>query len=183
MTPTPLSPLGSVLAAAGRQPGDYSGKIDVKLTPEMPARRAMQAVLLQLLNTLEADVPGTVRDTDTEFLHDLRVAVRRSRSAVRLCGDVLAAGVPEAFRGEFKWLGDVTAPSRGLDVYLLGYGDMAGRLLSATPADSPPTQLQPITIMTFRLSKEPRGQHYDHKWGGWGSNPRPADYESAALTG
>jgi hypothetical protein len=21
------------------------------------------------------------------------------------------------------------------------------------------------------------------KWGGWGSNPRPADYESAALTG
>jgi len=20
-------------------------------------------------------------------------------------------------------------------------------------------------------------------WGGWGSNPRPADYESAALTG
>ena len=23
----------------------------------------------------------------------------------------------------------------------------------------------------------------DHGWGGWGSNPRPADYESAALTG
>jgi hypothetical protein len=21
------------------------------------------------------------------------------------------------------------------------------------------------------------------RWGGWGSNPRPADYESAALTG
>jgi hypothetical protein len=21
------------------------------------------------------------------------------------------------------------------------------------------------------------------EWGGWGSNPRPADYESAALTG
>ena len=138
VTPTPLSPLGSVLAAAGRQPGDYSGKIDVKLTPEMPARYAMQAVLLQLLNTLEANVPGTIRDTDTEFLHDLRVAVRRSRSAIKLCGDVLAAGVPEAFRGEFKWLGDVTTPSRDLDVYLLGYGDMAGRLLSATPAELAP---------------------------------------------
>ena len=22
-----------------------------------------------------------------------------------------------------------------------------------------------------------------YRWGGWGSNPRPADYESAALTG
>ena len=138
VTPTPLSPLGSVLAAAGRQPGDYSGKIDVKLTPEMPARCAMQAVLLQLLNTLEANVPGTVRDTDTEFLHDLRVAVRRSRSAIKLCGDVLAAGVPEAFGGEFKWLGDVTTPIRDLDVYLLGYDAMAGRLLSATPAELAP---------------------------------------------
>jgi hypothetical protein len=53
-------------------------------------------------------------------------------------GDVLAAGVPEAFRGEFKWLGDVTTPIRDLDVYLLGYGDMAGRLLSATPAELAP---------------------------------------------
>ena len=22
-----------------------------------------------------------------------------------------------------------------------------------------------------------------HRWGGWGSNPRPKDYESSALTG
>ena len=42
-------------------------------------------------------------------------------------------------------------------------------------------ELQPITIMTLRLSKETRDQQHDHKWGGWGSNPRPADYESARL--
>jgi CHAD domain-containing protein len=138
MTPALASPLDSVLAAAGRRPGDYSGKIDVKLTAEMPARCAMQTVLLQLLDTLEANVPGTIRDIDTEFLHDLRVAVRRSRSAIKLCGDVLAAGVPEAFGGEFKWLGDVTTPIRDLDVYLLGYGEMAARLLSATPAELAP---------------------------------------------
>src|SRR5205823_5724235 len=81
VTPALDSPLGSVLAAAGRQPGDYSGKVDVTLTAEMPARCAMQTVLLHLLGTLEANVPGTVRDIDTEFLHDLRVAVRRTRSA------------------------------------------------------------------------------------------------------
>ena len=138
VTPALLSPLESVLAAAGRRPGDYSSKIDVKLTAEMPARCAMQMVLLRLLDTLEANVPGTVRDIDTEFLHDLRVAVRRSRSAIKLCGDVLAAGVPEAFGGEFKWLGDVTTPIRDLDVYLLGYGGMAAGLLSATPAELAP---------------------------------------------
>jgi CHAD domain-containing protein len=83
-------------------------------------------------------VPGTVREIDTEFLHDLRVAVRRTRSAVKLCGDVLRAGVPEAFGGEFKWLGDVTTPIRDLDVYLLGYDEMAAGLLAATPAELEP---------------------------------------------
>ena len=109
--PALMSPLDSVLAATGCHPGDYTGKVDVKLTAEMPARCAMPTVLLQLLDTLEANVPGAVRDIDTEFLHDLRVAVRRSRLAIKLCGDVLAARVAEASRGEFNWLGDVTTPS------------------------------------------------------------------------
>ena len=138
VTPAVASPLDDVLAAAGRHPGDYSSKIDVKLTADMPARCALEEVLLWLLGTLEANVPGTIRDTDTEFLHDLRVAVRRTRSAVKLCGDVLAAGVPEAFSGEFKWLGDVTTPIRDLDVYLLGYDEMAAGLLAATPAELEP---------------------------------------------
>lgn len=138
LTPAAQSPLDAALAAAGRRPGDYTGKVDVELTAAMPARCAMQTVLLALLDTLEANVPGTMRDTDTEFLHDLRVAVRRTRSAVKLCGDVLPAGVAEKFLGEFKWLGDITTPSRDLDVYLLNYGGMVAGLLSATPAELAP---------------------------------------------
>ena len=138
VTPAVASPLDDALAAAGRHPGDYSSKIDVKLTAEMPARCALEEVLLRLLDTLEANVPGTIREIDTEFLHDLRVAVRRTRSAVKLCGDVLPAGAPGEFSGEFKWLGDVTTPIRDLDVYLLGYGQMAAGLLAATPAELEP---------------------------------------------
>jgi CHAD domain-containing protein len=136
--PALASPLDYVLAAAGRHPGDYSSKVDVQLTADRPARCAMQTVLLRLLDTLEANVPGTVRDIDSEFLHDLRVAVRRTRSAIKLCGDVLPAGVAEAFRDEFKWLGDVTTPIRDLDVYLLNYDEMAARLRAATPAELAP---------------------------------------------
>jgi len=138
VTPAAAPPLDDLLAATGRHPGDYSSKIDVKLTAEMPARCALEEVLLRLLDTLEANVPGTIKDIDTEFLHDLRVAVRRTRSAVKLCGDVLPAGVPEAFSGEFKWLGDVTTPIRDLDVYLLAYDSMAAGLLAATPAELEP---------------------------------------------
>jgi CHAD domain-containing protein len=104
----------------------------------MPARRAVTEVLLQLADTLQANVPGAVRDTDTEFLHDLRVAVRRTRSALKLCGDVLTTGTQQRYAGEFKWLGDITTPVRDLDVYLLGYDESAGGLLAATAAELAP---------------------------------------------
>ena len=58
----------------------------------MPAGRAVATVLSALMDTMEANVSGTVRDIDTEFLHDLRIAVRRTRSTLKLAGDVLPAG-------------------------------------------------------------------------------------------
>ena len=77
------------LRALGRRPGDYSNKVDAKITAGMPAPEAAAIILLRLLDTIEANIPGTLRDLDTEFLHDLRVSVRRSRSALKLFGDVL----------------------------------------------------------------------------------------------
>src|ERR1019366_9397169 len=77
------------------------------------------------LDTLEANVSGTIRDVDTEFLHDLRVAVRRTRSALKLAGDALPPGLARRFAPEFRWLGALTTPTRDLDVYLLDYPGMA----------------------------------------------------------
>ena len=101
----------------------------------MPAAAALATVLTALLDTLEANVNGTVRDIDTEFLHDLRIAVRRTRSALKLAGDVLPGGLAGRFRPEFKWLGDLTTPTRDLDVYLLGYPSMAAGLVAATAGE------------------------------------------------
>ncbi|HWG64640.1 MAG TPA: CHAD domain-containing protein [Streptosporangiaceae bacterium] len=144
--------LETALAAAGQRPGDYSSKINFALKPGMPARAAMKSVLLRLLDTLEANVSGTIRDTDTEFLHDLRVAVRRTRSALKLTGDVLPAGVRDRFGPEFKWLGDLTTPSRDLDVYTLNYDAMAAGLLAATPAELEPFR----THLVSQRAKEHR---------------------------
>jgi CHAD domain-containing protein len=98
----------------------------------------MAAVLRHLLATLDANVAGTLRDVDTEFLHDLRVAVRRTRTALKLGAAVLPAGLAERYRVEFKWLGDVTTPTRDLDVYLLNYPAMLATLVAATPRDLAP---------------------------------------------
>jgi CHAD domain-containing protein len=130
--------LEAALDAAGRRAGDYTGRIDVELTAGMPAAAAMATVMSALLDTLEANVPGTVRDIDTEFLHDLRVAVRRTRAALKLTGQVLPGGARGTFRPEFKWLGDLTTPTRDLDVYLLGLPEMTAGLAGADPGDLEP---------------------------------------------
>jgi CHAD domain-containing protein len=107
----------------------------------MPAARAAATILLRLLDTIDVNLPGVLADTDTEFLHDLRVSVRRTRSAIKLFGDALS-GLPRRelafFAAEFKWVGDLTTPTRDLDVHLLDFDDTARGLAAATPADLEP---------------------------------------------
>ncbi|NJN82995.1 MAG: CHAD domain-containing protein [Caldilineaceae bacterium] len=113
--------LASALAAVGRKPGDYSGKLDVLLRPEMTADSALKTILLELLVTMEQNEPGLIADLDSEFLHDFRVAVRRTRSALSQVRGVLPSEIEQHFRGEFGWLGEMTGPTRDLDVYLLQF--------------------------------------------------------------
>jgi CHAD domain-containing protein len=128
----------TALHALGRRPAGYANAMTAKITASQPASVAVATLLLGLLDTIEQNTDGVLRDLDTEFLHDLRVAVRRSRSALKLLGDVLPDGLAGPYAAEFKWLGDLTTPTRDLDVHLLGFGAMAGQLTAASPADLEP---------------------------------------------
>ena len=130
--------LDAALHAAGRHALDYTGKVDVALGPGMPGAEAVTAILLQQLDTLEANVNGVLHDTDTEFLHDMRIAVRRTRSALKLLGDMLPGELTLRFASEFRWLGDITTPLRDLDVQLLSVPPMAAGLVAARSADLDP---------------------------------------------
>ncbi len=115
------------------------GPEDTKRTAmhrDQAADLAVADALLGYLAVIESTVPGIVADVDTEFLHDFRVAVRRSRSVLKLLGDVLPAGMAERAGAEFRWLGDVTTPTRDLDVYLLGLDEMASSLTRPAELDA-----------------------------------------------
>jgi CHAD domain-containing protein len=137
--------LDAALAANGRHALDYTGKVDVKLRARMPGRAAVRLILLQQLDTLEANADGVLHDIDTEFLHDLRIAVRRTRSALKLLGDVLPGDLTLRFASEFRWLGDLTTPVRDLDVQLEELPSMAAGLVAAGPAD-----LEPFRVYLIR---------------------------------
>src|SRR5580704_13704640 len=138
VSPADQSVFAVALDALGRHPCDYTNGVDAEITAGMPAPVAVATLLLRLLDTLEQNTDGVLRDIDTEFLHDLRVSVRRTRSAIKLLGDVLPGDLADQYAAEFKWLGDLTTPTRDLDVYLLGFDSMAASLLAAKPADLEP---------------------------------------------
>jgi CHAD domain-containing protein len=108
--------------------------------PESPARLLLAAELADFLQEVRVNLPGTIGDIDTEFLHDVRVAVRRTRSLLKLGRPALPPHLREAWEPRFKWLGDLTTPVRDLDVYQLGLPEMTGWLLATSAADLEPFQ-------------------------------------------
>jgi len=80
---------------------------------------SVRGILRHLCATLQSNIDGILEDADIEFLHDLRVANRRTRTALSQTRGVLPSSVMDTFPPEFKWLGDVTGPCRDLDVMLL----------------------------------------------------------------
>ncbi|NIR49185.1 CHAD domain-containing protein [candidate division KSB1 bacterium] len=107
------------LQAVGKEPGEYSSKLNIQLTPEMTGRAAAQRILNFLLNVIKQNEWGIQADIDTEFLHDFRVAIRRTRSALSQIKGVYPKDVTKRFRQDFKSLGKLTNRLRDLDVHLL----------------------------------------------------------------
>ena len=128
LLPEPALPLvdEAVLAAGGR-PAGTSAKLDLKLDPDEPATEAATTVFARLLEVIAENLPGTLEDIDSEFLHDLRVAVRRTRSLQRQFKTVYPERL-QHFRDEFKRIQQVTGDLRDLDVYLLDFDDLRASL-------------------------------------------------------
>jgi CHAD domain-containing protein len=126
------------LAASGAKLGGASSSVRVALEPGERADRAAAAVLRALLAVVEANLEGAVTDIDSEFLHDLRVAVRRSRAVQRELRGALGGPELEDFRGELRWLQQVTGDARDLDVYVLDFGDMRALVPGPVRSDLDP---------------------------------------------
>ena len=93
------------------------------LDASTPINEALKPLLSQFSRSITRNVPGVIKDTDIECLHDLRVSVRRTRAALAQAKHVLPSRTVLRFRAEFGWLGRCTGTLRDLDVYLHEYQD------------------------------------------------------------
>jgi CHAD domain-containing protein len=163
----PVSLADEAIAAVGGDPEGIRTKVRVDLRRGQRTDRAAVAVLGDLAGMVEANLPGTLADLDTEFLHDLRVAVRRSRSVLR---ELKGAFPPQPLatqRDALRWVQAVTGPTRDLDVQLLDWD----HLVSAIPVERH-AALAPVRALLVRhraaafraLRRELRGPTYRHGW-------------------
>ena len=139
LVPDTPSRYPAALRAAGVDPDAPSRAV---MEPGLPARVAVARMLLSFLGELEAAVDGTVGDVDVEFLHDFRVAVRRSRSAIKLLGDVLPPALVAWATPQLKLLGDLTTPSRDIDVLLQELPSLTAGLTGGRREDVEPLVLR-----------------------------------------
>lgn len=112
----------------------------VKISAGERADVAAARVLLRLQQTQDQNLPGVLADADPEFLHDYRVAVRRTRSVLREMRGVFDPEELERVRASFKWLQEQTGPTRDLDVYLQEFEDLRALAPSTAHADLEPIE-------------------------------------------
>jgi CHAD domain-containing protein len=124
--------LDAALANTGIDPSGFNCSPTVRLDATEPALAAYKSVLANLAHAVAANWRGTIDDVDPEFLHELRVAVRRTRSVLSQGKGVLPPEVRDRFRTAFGWLGQITGPARDMDVYMIEWGTYVAPLSPAT---------------------------------------------------
>lgn len=89
----------------------------IALPDDASAADAMAAILRNCLRQIEFNADGVRVDDDPEWIHQMRVGVRRLRSALALMRQALPISIAP-LDDELSWLADVLGRARDLDVFL-----------------------------------------------------------------
>lgn len=103
--------------AFGVGAGPAKADLDVVREP-MRADEAFREICLACLAHLEANRPGMLAGRDPEYLHQMRVALRRLRSAFSVFGRLLPRAATEGPIAEMRRLAAALGPARDWDVVI-----------------------------------------------------------------
>lgn len=106
---------GYLLAGLVTPPSKGHG-FDVPADADVPAAVAM--FVASGLEQFQANEHGMLRGDDIEYLHQMRVGLRRLRSCLSAFGSALPKSEVDALRAEMRWLSGRLGPARDWDVFL-----------------------------------------------------------------
>ncbi len=90
---------------------------DVRLPESGDAAAAIAAIVRNCLRQVEANADGLLADEDPEWIHQMRVGVRRLRSCLALVRRHVPPAVLGHLDGDLRWLAGALGPARDLDVF------------------------------------------------------------------
>lgn len=131
----------------------YNTKPNIKLDAQGASAEQAKRLLTHFFNTMQKNHAGVIDDLDTEFLHDFRIAVRRSRTLLGQVPDIIPARQLSSFQRSFAQLGDITTPLRDLDVMQLNFDDYRNLL---------PTEMRAQLEPAYRFVCAQRQQAYNN---------------------
>jgi inorganic triphosphatase YgiF len=86
--------------------------------PHVAPLVTFERIVLECLNHLQVNDIGVVQDTDDEYIHQARVAMRRIRSAIKLFSPVLPEAFVAQWNGIWRDYANVLGAARNWDVFL-----------------------------------------------------------------
>ena len=137
---------GVALRQVGAPEHRYVSLPRVELDPAVGAEVGSRQIHFALLEMLIANEPGIRANLDTEFLHDFRVAVRRTRALLGQIRHIFSADVVAHFATEFSWLGRLTGPLRDVDVLV--------HTIREHRADIPAGDMEVLTVFLSQVQQQ-----------------------------
>ncbi|GMQ96622.1 MAG: CHAD domain-containing protein [Gammaproteobacteria bacterium] len=118
-----IDPIIEGLAHIKRRPLDYTNNCQLQISPLAHADSACKQILRRLMEVIETNINGIKRDIDSEFLHDFRVAIRRSRALLTQIKHIYPPDAVKRYRDAFSELAQSSNELRDLDVHLLEFSN------------------------------------------------------------
>ena len=91
--------------------------IQVALDRSLVPREAARRIVASCLAHLQANEAGTIASDDPEFVHQMRVANRRLRSALRVFRGIIGKNIFDDVTPGLRWLGRMLGETRDWDVF------------------------------------------------------------------
>ena len=90
---------------------------DVELAGACAAGAAFTAIMRSCLGQIEGNAHGVLASDDPEWIHQMRIGVRRMRACLSLARRSIATERIEPLRAELRWLAQALGTARDLDVF------------------------------------------------------------------
>lgn len=102
---------------SGYLPPPFKGP-PVQLAAEMSVSEAFKTIIGSCLGHMHSNEAGMLEGSDIEYLHQMRVALRRQRSALSIFSKAFSKAAFMPMSQELKWLAGQFGPARDWDVFV-----------------------------------------------------------------